>query len=202
MQLTLADIQKTAVELLDSYGLGDMTMRRIATTLGVAPGALYWHVANKQALIAQIADSFIANVSGNTPQDVVLSLRDQLLAHRDGAELVTAAISQPDSRGWQELNTKFLSALHDVDIEPTAAVVGAQTLIHLTLGATVVEQSRSQFAALFAQTNANASEQTSDASEEENQEVDNTQQVALSPQEMIIAGTSAVLKGLPKVRQD
>jgi len=46
VQLTREDIITTAVELLNSYGFADMTMRRIATTLGVVPGALYWHVAN------------------------------------------------------------------------------------------------------------------------------------------------------------
>lgn len=69
MQLHRDRILSTALELLNSYGLADVTMRRVSTTLGVAPGALYWHVANKQALIAGMAEEILSPVEGSNPVD-------------------------------------------------------------------------------------------------------------------------------------
>lgn len=146
MQLTREDIITTAVELLDTYGFADMTMRRIATTLGVVPGALYWHVANKQALIAEIASSFVAHLDGDSTLDLVAKLRKILLSHRDGAELVTAALSQADSPTWTVLTQKFADSLREVNAEESTRIVAAQTLVHLVLGATVMDQNRAQLA--------------------------------------------------------
>ena len=55
MALTREAIVLTAAELVDQYGLGDLSMRRLATELGVAPGALYWHLTNKQELLGHLA---------------------------------------------------------------------------------------------------------------------------------------------------
>ncbi|MFS0702718.1 TetR family transcriptional regulator, partial [Cellulomonas sp. 179-A 4D5 NHS] len=71
MALTRAQVVAAALEILDEYGLGDLTMRRLAGSLGVQPGALYWHVANKQALLAEVADAIVAELpvpaSGDGP---------------------------------------------------------------------------------------------------------------------------------------
>jgi TetR/AcrR family tetracycline transcriptional repressor len=53
--LTRERILETALEILSAYGLGDLSMRRLAAELDVAPGALYYHVRNKQELLAQLA---------------------------------------------------------------------------------------------------------------------------------------------------
>ena len=89
MHINRESIIDAAISLLDTYGLGDVTMRRVASSLGVAPGALYWHIANKQALIAALAEYIISPVSGESLEELSLSLRDALLAHRDGAEAVS-----------------------------------------------------------------------------------------------------------------
>ncbi|MGW6130502.1 TetR/AcrR family transcriptional regulator C-terminal domain-containing protein [Cellulomonas sp. NPDC055163] len=69
MALTRAQVVAAALEILDEYGLGDLTMRRLAGSLGVQPGALYWHVANKQALLADVADAIVAELSLPTTGD-------------------------------------------------------------------------------------------------------------------------------------
>ena len=148
MQLTREDIITTAVKLLNTYGFADMTMRRIATTLGVVPGALYWHVANKQALIAEIAASFITHLDGSSTLELVANLRKILLAHRDGAELVTAALSQADSPTWTQLTEKFAEALRETGADESARRIAAETLVHLVLGTTVMDQNRAQLAEL------------------------------------------------------
>ncbi|MFG6303991.1 TetR family transcriptional regulator, partial [Corynebacterium hesseae] len=66
MHLSRDAIVSTALELLTRYGLADVTMRRVATNLDVAPGALYWHVANKQSLIAAMTAEILSPVAGET----------------------------------------------------------------------------------------------------------------------------------------
>ena len=56
MALSRAAITGAGLEILDIYGLGDLSMRRVADTLGVQAGALYYHVPNKQSLLAALAD--------------------------------------------------------------------------------------------------------------------------------------------------
>ena len=48
-----------AIALLDADGLDALTMRKLATRLGVQAGALYWHFASKQALLDAMADRFL-----------------------------------------------------------------------------------------------------------------------------------------------
>ena len=98
VQLRRGDVLDGAMAILDEYGLADLTMRRLATSLGVQPGALYWHFPNKQTLLGAMADRILegvdAPVSSERWDDGIAELahrlRTALLAHRDGAELVAA----------------------------------------------------------------------------------------------------------------
>ncbi len=145
------------MSILNSYGLADMTMRRVATSLSVAPGALYWHISNKQELISAIAGQILSPVLAATaapseetaePEQAVEKLYLSLKAHRDGAELVSAALAQPGSALWVELNeflsSRLESALPQADTEER--IIAAKTIIHFVLGATMLEQSREYIA--------------------------------------------------------
>ena len=147
MHINRESIIDAALSLLDAYGLGDVTMRRVASSLGVAPGALYWHIANKQALIAALAEEIISPVSGESLEELSLNLRDALLAHRDGAEVVIAGLSLPQAPAWDYLLSVFCSAAargaYEADSTHRAAALSA---IHLVLGATLMEQSQRQLA--------------------------------------------------------
>ena len=59
MQLHKRDLVAKATEVLDNYGIADLTMRRLARELDVSPGALYWHFANKQELLGAVADRIL-----------------------------------------------------------------------------------------------------------------------------------------------
>lgn len=122
-------------------------MRRVSTALGVAPGALYWHVANKQALIAAMAEKILAPVSGTSPLDVAKSLHSALLSWRDGAEVASAGLAYPDSETWEVLTEKIAASFKSVEghYASEAEVQAASLAIaHLILGATQMEQSRQQ----------------------------------------------------------
>ena len=60
MVLSREKILDTAYEVLATYGLADLSMRRLAQELHVAPGALYYHVKNKQQLLILLADYILA----------------------------------------------------------------------------------------------------------------------------------------------
>ena len=147
MHINRESIIDAALSLLDAYGLGDVTMRRVASSLGVAPGALYWHIANKQALIAALAEEIISPVSGESLEAISLNLRDLLLARRDGAEVVIAGLSLPQAPAWDRLLAVFsAAATRSTPATDSAHRAAALSAIHLVLGATLMEQSQRQLA--------------------------------------------------------
>lgn len=95
MQLNRKKIVSTAVDILQQYDLADLTMRRLARALDVAPGALYWHFPNKQALLGGIAESILTAVPARpgSAADYCSFLFDALTSLRDGAEITLAAVA-------------------------------------------------------------------------------------------------------------
>ncbi|MFI7233352.1 TetR/AcrR family transcriptional regulator [Nonomuraea angiospora] len=58
-KLTAQAIAERALEIGDAEGLDTVTIRRLATDLGVTPMALYWHYKNKEQLLVGMADHLI-----------------------------------------------------------------------------------------------------------------------------------------------
>ncbi|MEV0201578.1 TetR family transcriptional regulator [Nonomuraea sp. NPDC050691] len=67
-KLTATAIVERALEIGDTEGLDAVTIRRLATDLGVTPMALYWHFKNKEQLVVGLADHLIAGF-GPDPDD-------------------------------------------------------------------------------------------------------------------------------------
>ncbi len=101
MALTQADIVRAAVALLHDGGLAGLTLRRLASALGVQAPTLYWHVRDKRHLLDLMA-VYIIN-SALTPAmrepapgqpwwdwlaERARALRAAMLAHPDGALVV------------------------------------------------------------------------------------------------------------------
>ena len=98
MALTAGSITTTALDILSRYGLGDLSMRRLARELDVQPSALYWHVKDKQELFVLIATRMNAEVDARCPSTsdplvTAMALRDILLTYRDGAEIMLLGYS-------------------------------------------------------------------------------------------------------------
>jgi TetR/AcrR family transcriptional regulator, tetracycline repressor protein len=55
-RLTRAAVVDQALALADKAGLDKLTIRKLATELGVTPMALYWHFRGKEELLAGVAD--------------------------------------------------------------------------------------------------------------------------------------------------
>jgi len=148
VNLTRDAIVTTAVNLLDTYGLPDVSMRRIASTLGVQPSALYWHFASKQDLLAGIADVILADLPPYSGGDLTrlplwtARLHALLLSHRDGAELVWSVLCL---REWQcGIGYQVEQGLIESGLDQNLAHAGAQGILHLVLGHAFDEDQRRQ----------------------------------------------------------
>ncbi|OBI84281.1 TetR family transcriptional regulator [Mycobacterium sp. E740] len=152
MQLHKRDVVDAATALLDSYGLADLTMRRLARDLAVSPGALYWHFANKQQLLGAVADRILDGVPAATGiVDVCDRLRDALLSHTDGAELVSASFAAGQSAAMSQILATLAAAAEEAGVPAARAELAARTVVYYVLGFTVDEQSRLQWDAAGAE---------------------------------------------------
>jgi AcrR family transcriptional regulator len=142
-----------ATQLLDDYGIADLTMRRLARELNVSPGALYWHFADKQELLGAVADRILLPASAavedaSWSRRVVglgTALRDALLSSTDGAELVSASFAAGKSERMIEILAALTDAATEGGIDASHADLAARTVLYYVLGFTADEQSRLQW---------------------------------------------------------
>lgn len=83
-------IVEAAIEILDNEGEGALTFRALAARLATGSGAIYWHVTNKNDLLAAATEQVIARVMTDvtgepdpreTIRAVALGLYDTIDAH-------------------------------------------------------------------------------------------------------------------------
>jgi AcrR family transcriptional regulator len=152
VQLHRHDVVDRATQLLDDYGIADLTMRRLARELGVTPGALYWHFANKQQLLGAVADRILEPVptcSDARWRDRMIAtcsaVRDALLSATDGAELVSASFAAGQTEKLAEVLRSLIDAAAEAGMSLANSDLTARTLIYYVLGFTADEQSRLQW---------------------------------------------------------
>jgi TetR/AcrR family tetracycline transcriptional repressor len=101
MALTQADVVRAAVALLHDGGLAGLTLRRLASTLGVQAPTLYWHVRDKRHLLDLMAVHIMSEALTPAMREPApgqpwwdwlaqraRALRAAMLAHPDGALVV------------------------------------------------------------------------------------------------------------------
>lgn len=158
MRYHRSDVVDRALGVLDAYGLGDLTMRRLGAELGVQPSALYHHFATKQLLLAAVADEILARSARAAEpaapdghplaawevrvERICSRLRDAMLAYRDGAELVATAwaFGLGATAPYDDLVDALAGAGLDAALVPTAA----RTLLHFVFGHAADEQTHLQ----------------------------------------------------------
>jgi TetR/AcrR family transcriptional regulator, tetracycline repressor protein len=153
VQLHKRDVVAAAAALLDTFGIADLTMRRLARELDVSPGALYWHFPNKQALLGGVADRILDSACRELPagswRERVASigslLRDALLSHTDGAELVSASFAAGQSQAMASIVSRLADAAAEAGFVSEQAELAARTIVYYVLGFTADEQSRLQW---------------------------------------------------------
>ena len=67
--LSKAKIVDAAIAILDADGEAALTFRALAARLSTGAGAIYWHVADKNDLLAAAADDIVAQVMAKTPAE-------------------------------------------------------------------------------------------------------------------------------------
>jgi AcrR family transcriptional regulator len=105
-RLTKQAVVERALALGDAEGLEALTIRRIATELGVTPMALYWHFRNKEELLdglgEQIWTEFNTDVDDSASWDMQLrglleSLVHVLRAHPCASQLILQGEKEGDA---------------------------------------------------------------------------------------------------------
>jgi TetR/AcrR family tetracycline transcriptional repressor len=104
-RLSKSAVVSRALELADQGGADSLTIRRLATELGVTPMALYWHFRSKDELLAALSDHIWDEVDLAVDQSapwpdqlraIMESLVGVLRAHPSGAQLVLSHKKESD----------------------------------------------------------------------------------------------------------
>ena len=143
MALTRTQIVDAAYGLLAKHGLAGLTMRRLAQSLGVQPGAPYYHVASKQELLVDVAERILrkGEISADEPGRAALEMRAALLPIRDSADVISFANAfRPEAL----VPFRALERLFGSRLPPQQAAWAARTLIHYVLGFVAQEQNQAE----------------------------------------------------------
>jgi TetR/AcrR family tetracycline transcriptional repressor len=150
MALDKDRIVAEAVALLDEGGLDGVTLRKLAQRLGVQAPTLYWHIRNKAELINALAEAILEEEltqlrppGANEPWrewliGVAVHLRRAMLAHPDGARVVSAAHLSPTIAAVSEL---AMSTLVDRGLPLRQARLTVLVVDRFTIGHVLEEQS-------------------------------------------------------------
>jgi AcrR family transcriptional regulator len=124
-------VTRAAAEIADAEGLEAVTIRRLATELGVTPMALYWHFRTKEELLAGLGDrvldavevpatsgdwaadmraALVALVTAMRPHPQVAHLvADQVMVHPNGLALTETALRSLGRAGFAEEPASYLA---------------------------------------------------------------------------------------------
>ncbi len=110
-----------ALRLADEEGIEAITFRRLAEQFGVTPMALYWHFADKEALLGALADRLWRRAA------------DRLASAADAPEL-------GDDGGWGRLRLTIEVLIDEMSDHPAVAELVPARTLHSEAGLAVTEQ--------------------------------------------------------------
>ena len=101
--LSKARIVEAAIQILDAAGEGALTFRALNSCLATGSGAIYWHVADRQALLDAATDHIVGDAmveieESSAPQDAIRSLA---LCVSDAIDAHPWIGAQLSSNPWQ-----------------------------------------------------------------------------------------------------
>jgi AcrR family transcriptional regulator len=97
-------IVQAAIAILDADGEGALTFRALAARLATGSGAIYWHVANKDELLAACTDEVITRVvadgaSDTDPREAIRAIASGMFDAIDAHPWVGAQLARAP---WQQ----------------------------------------------------------------------------------------------------
>jgi AcrR family transcriptional regulator len=140
-------IIEAAVELLDAAGEGGLTFRALTERLATGPGAVYWHVANKDELLGAATDAAVAAALAAEPAEqpdspqgeiraVALGLFDAI---EDHPWLGTQLALQLSRSPWQQVTPRILESIggpvRALGVPEASWFTATSALVHYILGA-------------------------------------------------------------------
>jgi AcrR family transcriptional regulator len=139
--LTREQVVAEALAVIGADGVDALSMRALATRLGVVPGALYRHVRNKEQLHDLVLDSVLAEVDCQVDHHGAWTEQVKVLAHR----LRTALEKHPGIAGLLKtrdplgphslaLAEAFLAALHKAGLSERDTGLAFALVYDYTLG--------------------------------------------------------------------
>ncbi|WP_406005122.1 TetR/AcrR family transcriptional regulator C-terminal domain-containing protein [Streptomyces sp. NBC_00637] len=145
-QLTRTAVIGAALHVLDERGLDGLSTRAVADRLGVRMNTVLWHVKTKARMLELMADAVLARIGYDDLPDVPLErareltarYRRALLAHRDGAALVTGTYpAEPNTLRFAD---RLVDAFLQAGADERQAAWTAWTVNYFVLGLTQEEQ--------------------------------------------------------------
>ncbi|HVU72537.1 MAG TPA: TetR family transcriptional regulator [Mycobacteriales bacterium] len=140
-------VVETALALVTAQGVDALTMRRLATELGTAVTAIYWHVGNRDALLDLLVERVLADIGtvrpvGRTPQlrvaSLVRKLRTALLDHPHLIGLVHERGAA--ARMFQPVQAALATELAAIGQHGATAALTIQALQQHVLASLVLER--------------------------------------------------------------
>jgi TetR/AcrR family tetracycline transcriptional repressor len=131
----------SALRIVDEQGLDALTVRKVADEFGVTPMALYWHFANKEALLDAVGEFVVSEL--RLPDDALdleaylregmTALVDVMRAHPNATPLMASRLLLTDV--GRDLTEATLSKLADAgyDVDRAAGVTHYAMRIAMTL---------------------------------------------------------------------
>ncbi|MEV1004161.1 TetR/AcrR family transcriptional regulator C-terminal domain-containing protein [Nonomuraea sp. NPDC050202] len=154
--ITRERIVAVALELLNEKGMDALTVRALASRLGVGAPALYWHVRNKQELLDEMSTFVMRRVihalaeiaPGAGWRDDMAAyarvLRSEYLLHRDGARIFSGTrFSDPEV---VKAKDPWLGRLTAAGFSLAEADDAVDLVTAFVVGFVIEEQERSQSA--------------------------------------------------------
>jgi len=136
-------ILDAALALLAELGAERVTVRGIATRVGIAPNAVYTYFPDKAAVLHGLAEQLLGRVDDSRFTEpappwrdrvhgIAHALRTELLAHPGSVHLMLG--SRLDGPNAKAVNATMLAILADAGLDPDAAAHAAHLLNVHTLG--------------------------------------------------------------------
>jgi len=125
--LSEAEILDVAIAIIEEHGVDGLTMRQLSTRLGVALGATYHHVKNKDALLVLVAQSLFDRVeipAVDDPRDWTIQIREVLLiltvVFTGQGELAAWVLAHFEATEPSEIMIRMRGMLADAGFGPDA----------------------------------------------------------------------------------
>jgi TetR/AcrR family transcriptional regulator, tetracycline repressor protein len=141
-RLTKRAVVERALALGDAEGLEALTIRRLATELGVTPMALYWHFRNKEELLAGVGDQVWSELDTDIDpaaswdlqlRGLLESLLHVLRAHPCASQLILEGEKQSNAALLASETTLAVLRRGGFDVERSAEIARSALFTGLML---------------------------------------------------------------------